>query len=65
MSDIKSYSAVGRSGRVLAARLLPGQDVVQGIMGLIREKDLRSGTITAIGSLRSATVVYPNSMEFG
>ena len=40
-------------------------DVVQGIMGLIKEKNLRSGTITAIGSLRSATVVYPNSMEFG
>ena len=65
MSDIKAYSAVGRSGRVLAARLLPGQDVVQGIIGLIKERNLRSGTITAIGSLRSATVVYPNSMEFG
>lgn len=65
MSDVKAYSAVGTSGRVLAVRLLPGQDVVQGIMGLIKEKDLRSGTITAIGSLRSATVVYPNSMEFG
>src|SRR4030042_5816369 len=65
MSDIKAYSALGRSGRVLAARLLPGQDVVQGIIELVKEKNLRSGTITAIGSLRSATVVYPNSMEFG
>ena len=65
MSDIKAYSALGRGGRVLAARLLPGQDVVQGIIGLIKEKNLRCGTITAIGSLRSATVVYPNSMEFG
>jgi uncharacterized protein len=65
MSDIKAYSALGRSGRVLAVRLLPGQDVVEGIIGLVKEKNLRSGTITAIGSLRSATVVYPNSMEFG
>jgi predicted DNA-binding protein with PD1-like motif len=65
MSEIKAYSAVGRAGRILAARLLPGQDVVEGIIGLVKEKNLRSGTITAIGSLRSAAVVYPNSMEFG
>lgn len=63
--DIKAYSAVGRGGRVLAARLLPGQDIVEGIMGLVKKEDLRSGTITAIGSLRSAKVVWPSSMEFG
>ncbi len=56
MGDIKAYSALGRNGRVLAARLLPGQDVVQGIVGLIKENDLRSGTITAIGSLRSIII---------
>jgi hypothetical protein len=65
MNDIKAYSALGRTGRVLAARLLPGQDVVEGIMGLVKKDDLRSGTVTAIGSLRSAKVVWAGSMELG
>ena len=64
MSDIKSYSAVGRTGRLLAARLLPQQDVVEEVISLIKENGIKSGTVNAIGSLRSATVVWPNSMEF-
>jgi predicted DNA-binding protein with PD1-like motif len=65
MSEVKAYAATGRIGRVLAARLLPGQDVVEGIIKLIKSNDITSGTITAIGSLRSAKVVWAGSMEFG
>ena len=63
MSKVKSYSAVGRISRFLAARLLPGQDVVGGIIKLVKANRIKSGTVTAIGSLRSATVVSPKSMD--
>ncbi len=65
MSEVKAYAATGKIGRVLAARLLPGQDVVEGIIELIKSNEITSGTITAIGSLRSAKVVWAGSMEFG
>jgi predicted DNA-binding protein with PD1-like motif len=62
---VMSHHALGRPGRLLAARLLPGQDVVEGVIGLIEAHGLASGTITALGSLRSATVVYARTMDFG
>ena len=65
MSEVKAYVAEGRIGRVLVARLLPGQDVVEGITELIKANHINSGAITAIGSLRSAKVVWAGSMEFG
>ena len=65
MKEIKAYSAIGKPGRLLAARLLPEQDVVEGIMGLVKMHDIKSGTVSAIGSLRSAKVVWAGSMEFG
>ena len=64
MKEIKAYSAIGKPGRLLAARLLPEQDVVEGIMGLVKMHDIKSGTVSAIGSLRSAKVVWAGSMEF-
>jgi predicted DNA-binding protein with PD1-like motif len=57
--------AVGRTRRLLAARLLPGQDVVEGCIELIKANGFRSGTVTAIGSLRAATIVWAKSMDFG
>lgn len=65
MSEVKAYVAEGKIGRVLVARLLPGQDVIEGIVELIKAKNFNSGSITAIGSLRSAKVVWAGSMEFG
>lgn len=65
MREVKAYAAVGKIGRVMAARLLPGQDVVESIIALIKSNEIASGTITAIGSLRSAKVVWAGSMEFG
>ena len=58
-------SAEAKTGRVVAARLLPGQDVVEAVLGLAEEHKIVSGRVWAIGSLARATVVYPNSMEFG
>ena len=65
MSEVKSYVAVGRVDRLLAARLLPGQDLVEGCIELIKANGIKSGTVTAIGSLRAAKVVWAGSMEFG
>ena len=65
MSEVKAIAALGRPGRTLAARLLPGQDVVEGIVGLIKEHEIKSGSVTALGSLCSAKVVWAGSMEFG
>jgi|GEM_PF-614506 len=64
MSQVKAYAALGRPGRLLAARLLPGQDVVEGVTELIKAHGFRSGTITGIGSLRSATVLWAKNLEF-
>ena len=65
MSKGKWSSAQGRTGRVVAARLLPGQDVIEAVLGLAEEHRIVSGRVWAMGSLARATVVYPNSMEFG
>lgn len=65
MKEIKAYSALGKPGRLLAARLLPGQDVVEGIIVLVKEHGIKSGTVSAIGSLGGAKVVWAGSMEFG
>ncbi len=65
MSEGKWICAEGRPGRLVAARLLPGQDVVEAVLGLAREHKIKSGRVWAIGSLAEATVVYPNSLDFG
>ena len=65
MTETKAIAAMGKPGRLLAARLLPGQDAVEGIIELITSNGIKSGTVTAIGSLRSAKVLWAGSMEFG
>ena len=64
MSEIKSHAAVGRSGRLLAARLLPGQDMVNGLIELITANGIKSGIVTALGSLRCATVLWAKTVDF-
>jgi len=58
-------TAIGRPGRLVVARLLPGQDVVEGIVAIVKKNQINSCCVTAIGSLRSAKVVWAGSMEFG
>ncbi len=64
MTSVDCVAAMGRPGRLLAARLLPGQDVFKGVVELIKAHQFKSGTVTAIGSLRSATVVWAKGMDF-
>ncbi len=65
MTSETIISAIGRPGRLVAARLLPGQDVVAGITALVKQHQITACSVTAIGSLRSAKVVWAGSMEFG
>ena len=65
MKEIKCVTAIGKPGRLMASRLLPGQDVIEAIEELVKSNGFRSGTVTAIGSLRAAKVVWAGSMEFG
>ncbi|MAF06233.1 MAG: hypothetical protein CL389_00055 [Acidiferrobacteraceae bacterium] len=65
MREVRGHAAIGKVGRVLAVRLLPGQDVIEGCIELIKANDLRSGTVTAIGSLRAAKIVWAKTMDFG
>jgi len=60
--DIKCHAAMGRPGRVLVARLLPGQELVEAVSCLIKSSGFRGGSVTAIGSLRSATVAWAKKM---
>ena len=61
---VKCHCAVGRTGRLIAARLLPGQDLYEGAVALIKEADFKSGEVTAIGSLKAATVMWPKTVDF-
>ncbi len=49
----------GRIGRVVFARILPGEDLVQCIKEICSEKDIRFAYIgTCLGSLKKARFVY-------
>ncbi|KIX13003.1 PPC domain-containing DNA-binding protein [Dethiosulfatarculus sandiegensis] len=61
---VKCHFAMGRPGRLVAARLLPDQDVYQGVVALIKESGFKSGEVTAIGSLKSASVMWAKTEEF-
>lgn len=56
---------VGRVGRMLVARLDPGQDVLPTLRRYLAQHDLRSGTIVSmIGSLRECSVVNISPKAF-
>ena len=59
---IECRAAMGRPGRLVVARLLPGQDLIQGVTALIEAAGFRGGKVSAIGSLRSATVAWAKKM---
>lgn len=56
-------SASGKVGRIVAAKLAEGTDLVEGIYGIAKEYGIKSGNVTAIGSLNSATVVWASSTD--
>ncbi|MBU2551330.1 MAG: DUF296 domain-containing protein [Proteobacteria bacterium] len=59
---IECRAAMGRPGRLIAARLLPGQDLIEGVTALIKAAEFKSGSVSAIGSLRSASVAWARKM---
>ncbi|MBM4339349.1 MAG: DNA-binding protein [Deltaproteobacteria bacterium] len=50
---------VGKSGKILIGRVLPGHDFIQGIEDAFRESGLKSGNlVSCVGSLRQASFIY-------
>jgi hypothetical protein len=51
--------AVGRSGKILIGRVLPGHDFIQGIEDAFRKAGFKSGNlISCVGSLKQASFIY-------
>lgn len=56
MSNVKVKYAVGKAGRMVLGRLLPGTDLVEGVTQICEETGIKSGALVcAHGSLRKAT----------
>lgn len=59
MSGLRYKATSGKLGRVVAARLLPGTDVIEGIEKLCDEYGMKYAFVDcAIGSLEKATFMY-------
>ncbi len=57
----KWMSAPGRNGRMVAARLLTGEDLVEGILKVIGASGFISGSVQAIGAMSRVSVIYPTA----
>ncbi|GGG19130.1 PPC domain-containing DNA-binding protein [Paenibacillus abyssi] len=54
-TEQRFWSAEGKSNRVIAARILPGSDVILGIIEVCRKYNIKAGGIASmIGSLKTA-----------
>ena len=59
MGEVRFKAAQGRIGRVIAARLLPGTDLIEGIEKVCEKYGVKYGLIgCSIGSLRKAAFMY-------
>lgn len=63
MKKAKWIAAVGKPGRIIAARIERGEDVINSITELIEENGFKSGTVAGIGSLTSATITWARSTD--
>lgn len=63
MTEKKWTAAVGKQGRVVAARIEPGNDAINSIIELIKKNGFKSGTVTGIGSLNSATIIWGRTTD--
>ena len=55
--------AVGRTGRVIAARLFEGEDLYESIEQLARKENIKSAAVLITGGFRKATVVVGPKQE--
>lgn len=63
-SVARSKSAVGSSGRVIVARVLPGTDLIEAIEKICKENNVTSASIiSCIGALRESAVLNPISPD--
>jgi len=55
--------AVGRTGRVIAARLFEGEDLYEAIEQIAKKEDVKSAAVFITGGLRKAKVVVGPKQE--
>lgn len=51
---LRFHSAAGRPGRLISGRLLPGSDLLPGIIAMARSHEIRAAWVNAFGSLARA-----------
>lgn len=44
--------------RVLVGRIMPGEDVIESVTNIVKEKNIKSGLINIIGALNKFTIGY-------
>ncbi|KUK13569.1 MAG: DNA-binding protein [Synergistetes bacterium] len=60
MTGLRFSSVDSKAGRTIVGRLLPGTDLIEGILALCKEHNINFGSIDVVlGSLRKFTFVYP------
>jgi predicted DNA-binding protein with PD1-like motif len=58
-NGVRIQEAVGEAGKAIAVRLLPGTDLINGLVDACERHGVRSGAVIAcIGSLSTATIDY-------
>lgn len=55
---IRINDALGKTGKVLAVRLLPDTDLIEGIEEACKKHDIKHAYVSCFGSLKSASFMY-------
>ena len=55
--------SIGRTGRVIAARLFEGEDIYESIEGIAKKEDIKSAAVFITGGFRQADVVVGPKVE--
>lgn len=55
--------AVGKTGRIIAARLFEGEDIYESIQQLAKEENIKSAVVLLTGGFRKANVVVGPKQE--
>ena len=63
MDQKKLDSAAGHISRIIVGKIGAGVDLIEGIFEIAKEHGVKSGAVTAIGSLNAATVNSPISTD--
>lgn len=63
MDQKNLHSAAGHINRVIVGKIGEGIDLIEGIFEIAKKHGVKSGTVTAIGSLNAATVNSPISTD--